>query len=200
MALGEVKLKDWWRIAGREIMSGLSLGVLLGVVGFARIPFGRCWVGTTASTALIRMSLAVAIGVALVGIVAWGSLAGAMLPFILKFFKFDPATSSAPFVATLVDVTGLIIYFTVAAIIFLPHIVLSTESTGTVLRVHSRQQHRDARGVEEPTTYKFSKHVTYVTPDGKEIEASKVNKDSRVSFHYTKEDGETVVDKVVVQP
>ena len=122
MALGEVKLKDWWRIAGREIVSGLSLGALLGVVGFARISIWTMLGWDHGQYSAHPYILAAAVGIALVGIVAWGSLAGAMLPFLLKFFKFDPATSSAPFVATLVDVTGLIIYFTVAALIFLPHI------------------------------------------------------------------------------
>ena len=122
MALGEVKLRDWWRIASREIMSGLSLGVLLGVVGFARISIWTMLGWDHGQYSAHPYILAAAVGVALVGIVAWGSLAGAMLPFLLKVCKFDPATSSAPFVATLVDVTGLIIYFTVAALIFLPHV------------------------------------------------------------------------------
>ena len=122
MALGEVTLRDWWRIAGREVMSGLSLGALLGVVGFARISLWTMLGWDHGQYSAHPYILASAVGIALVGIVAWGSLAGAMLPFILKFFKFDPATSSAPFVATLVDVTGLIIYFTVAALVFLPHV------------------------------------------------------------------------------
>ena len=122
MALGEVKLSDWWRIASREVMSGLSLGALLGAAGFTRISLWTLLGWDHGQYSTHPYILAVAVGVALVGIVAWGSLAGAMLPFLLKFFKFDPATSSAPFVATLVDVTGLIIYFTAAALIFLPHI------------------------------------------------------------------------------
>ncbi len=122
MALGEVSLRDWWRVAGREIMSGVSLGVLLGTVGFLRIALWTLLGWDNGLYSAHPYILAAAVGIALVGIVAWGSLAGAMLPFLLKFFKFDPATSSAPFVATLVDVTGLIIYFTVAALIFLPHI------------------------------------------------------------------------------
>ena len=122
MALGEVTLRDWWRVAGREIMSGLSLGVLLGVVGFCRISLWTMLGWDNGKYSTHPYILASAVGIALVGIVAWGSLAGAMLPFILKLCRFDPATSSAPFVATLVDVTGLIIYFTVAALIFLPHL------------------------------------------------------------------------------
>ncbi|WP_158826449.1 magnesium transporter [Mucilaginibacter lacusdianchii] len=111
MALGEVTIEDWWRVMRREILSGLLLGITLGIIGFFRIYvwtlfsdiYGPHWalVGTT-------------VGLSLVGIVLWGSLAGSMLPLLLKRLGLDPATSSAPFVATLVDVTGLIIYFTVA--------------------------------------------------------------------------------------
>ena len=114
MALGEVRLVDWWRVMRREFLSGLSLGAILGVIGFIRISvwhylfdaYGPHW-----------FLLAVTVGIALVGIVLWGSLSGSMLPFLLKRVGLDPATSSAPFVATLVDVSGLIIYFTVAAVI-----------------------------------------------------------------------------------
>jgi magnesium transporter len=114
LALGEVTLKDWWRVMRREIYSGLALGLILGAIGFCRIAvwsmfsdiYGPHWilVGLTVSTALI-------------GVVLWGTLSGSMLPFILKKLGADPATSSAPFVATLVDVTGLVIYFTVAVLI-----------------------------------------------------------------------------------
>ena len=114
MALGEVTLGDWWRVARREVMSGLSLGVLLGAVGFLRIGVWALGFGSYGPHwALIGLT----VGVALIGVVAWGSLMGAMLPFILRRVGMDPATSSAPFVATLVDVTGLIIYFLVAATI-----------------------------------------------------------------------------------
>lgn len=111
LALGEFKLRDWWRVMRRELAAGTALGVILGIIGFVRIAawslfsniYGPHWplVATT-------------VGVALVGIVLWGSLMGSMLPLVLKRLGFDPATSSAPFVATLVDVTGLIIYFSVA--------------------------------------------------------------------------------------
>ncbi len=200
MALGEVKLKDWWRIAGREIMSGLSLGVLLGVVGFCRISLWTLLGWDHGQYSTHPYILAVAVGIALIGIVAWGSLAGAMLPFLLKFFKFDPATSSAPFVATLVDVTGLIIYFTVAALIFLPFLALSTETTGTVAEYNPGANVVMHVEAEEPTTYKVSKNVVYVTPEGQPVEASKVTKNTRVSVHYAKEGGDTVVDKVTVLP
>ncbi|MFZ4260782.1 magnesium transporter [Sphingobacterium sp. HJSM2_6] len=108
MAMGEVTLRDWWFVMRREILSGLLLGLILGVLGFLRIAteeafqhaYGEYWylVGT-------------AIGLSLVGVVLWGSLVGAMLPFILRRFGADPASSSAPFVSTILDVTGLIIYF-----------------------------------------------------------------------------------------
>jgi magnesium transporter len=112
MSLGEVTVGRWWQVMRRELLAGLALGVILGVVGTIRIAlwqglhlrdYGPHWV-----------PLALAVGFALVGIVLWGSLAGSMLPLLLKKVGFDPATSSAPFVATLVDVTGLVIYFTVA--------------------------------------------------------------------------------------
>ena len=114
MALGEVTLKDWWHVMRREILSGLSLGAILGSIGFIRITawallfhaYGEHW-----------FLLALTVGIALVGIVLWGSLSGSMLPFLLRRVGLDPAASSAPFVATLVDVSGLVIYFTVAAII-----------------------------------------------------------------------------------
>jgi magnesium transporter len=112
LALGEIKLRDWWRIAVRELPTGLTLGLILGVVGFARIV---AWqrVGFYDYGAHY-LSVAFAVGLALVGIVGFGSLAGSMLPFILRRLGFDPASASAPFVATLVDVTGLVIYFSVA--------------------------------------------------------------------------------------
>ena len=111
LALGEIQLNDWWRVIRREFITGLSLGSLLGAIGFLRITlwslvkpiYGPQW-----------PLVALTVGLALVGVVLWGSLSGSMLPFILKRAKLDPATSSAPFVATLVDVTGLIIYFSVA--------------------------------------------------------------------------------------
>ncbi len=114
MALGEVKLKDWWRVMRREILSGLSLGAILGAIGFLRI---STWALLFHSYGAHWPLLALTVGIALIGIVLWGTLSGSMLPFILRRVGLDPATSSAPFVATLVDVSGLIIYFTVAAII-----------------------------------------------------------------------------------
>ncbi|MDR6871342.1 magnesium transporter [Bosea sp. BE125] len=115
LALREISLKDWWRVALRELPTGLTLGAILGAIGVARIVlwqklgiynYGEHW-------ALI----AATVGGALIGIVTFGSLMGSMLPFVLKRLGFDPASASAPFVATLVDVTGLVIYFGVAAVI-----------------------------------------------------------------------------------
>jgi magnesium transporter len=114
MALGEVKLRDWWHVMRREILSGLSLGAILGVIGFIRI---SSWHFLFNSYGDHWFLIALTVGIALIGIVLWGSLSGSMLPFILRRVGLDPATSSAPFVATLVDVSGLIIYFTVAAFI-----------------------------------------------------------------------------------
>jgi magnesium transporter len=114
LALGEFKLREWWKICRRELAAGLSLGLILGVIGFLRI---AVWSMFSTIYGPHWMLVAITVGVALVGIVLWGSLMGSMLPLIIKKCGADPATSSAPFVATLVDVTGLIIYFTVAMLI-----------------------------------------------------------------------------------
>ncbi len=113
MALREIDLRSWWYVMRKEIFSGLALGGILGLIGFIRIyiwqktgwyDYGEHW-----------FQVASAVSCSLIGIVLWGTLSGAMVPFILRRFGLDPATSSAPFVATLVDVTGLIIYFSIAA-------------------------------------------------------------------------------------
>jgi magnesium transporter len=114
LALGEVTLRDWWRIMRREVLSGLVLGSILGSIGFLRITI---WSMFSDLYGLHWLLVAITVGVALVGIVLWGTLAGSMLPLVLRRFGFDPAVSSAPFVATLVDVTGLVIYFSVAMVI-----------------------------------------------------------------------------------
>lgn len=114
MALGEVRLKDWWRVFLRELRAGLALGLLLGTIGFLRI---LLWPSRNTLYGEHYMLVAYTVAGSLVGVVLWGSLAGSMLPFILRRVGVDPATSSAPFVATLVDVTGLIIYFSVASVI-----------------------------------------------------------------------------------
>jgi magnesium transporter len=112
LALREVKLGDWWKIALRELPTGISLGAILGVIGFVRIFLWQHLHFYNYGVHWIRVGLTVS--AALVGVVTFGSLAGSMLPFLLRRLGFDPAVASAPFVATLVDVTGLIIYFTVA--------------------------------------------------------------------------------------
>ena len=120
MALGEVNLRDWWRVMSREVQAGLSLGLILGAIGVVRValwaiigeqylhrqPYGPHW-----------PLVAITVGISLVGVVIWGTLSGSMLPFLLRRIGADPATSSAPFVATLVDVTGLVIYFSIALVI-----------------------------------------------------------------------------------
>jgi magnesium transporter len=111
MALGEVRLRDWWRIMRREIIAGTALGLILGAVGFLRITVWSAFSNIYGEHWLL---VATTVGTSLVGIVLWGSLMGSMLPLIIKKLGFDPATSSAPFIATLSDVTGIVIYFTVA--------------------------------------------------------------------------------------
>jgi magnesium transporter len=115
MALGEVTLKDWWRVALRELPTGFTLGLVLGVLGFLRIiawqRFGLYDYGP--HYALLGLT----VGIAVLGVVTFGSLIGSMLPFVLRRFGLDPASASAPFVATLVDVTGLVIYFLVAVLL-----------------------------------------------------------------------------------
>ena len=114
MAMGEVTLRDWWLVMRREMISGLLLGLILGALGFFRIAFEEVFL-TAYGDAWYLYGLA--IGASLVGVVLWGSLVGSMLPFILRRCGADPASSSAPFVATIVDVTGLVIYFSFASLI-----------------------------------------------------------------------------------
>jgi magnesium transporter len=114
MALNEVTLRDWWRVMRREILSGFMLGSLLGSIGFCRIAIWSLFTNLYGPHWLL---VAIAVGISLVGVVLWGTLSGSMLPFVLRRLGIDPATSSAPFVATLVDVTGLVIYFSVALLI-----------------------------------------------------------------------------------
>jgi magnesium transporter len=115
MALREVRLRDWWRVAMRELPSGLLLGAFLGLIGALRILLWQRlgWYDYGPHYRLVALT----VSVALLGVVTFGSLTGSMLPFVLRRLRFDPASASAPFVATLVDVTGLIIYFTVALLI-----------------------------------------------------------------------------------
>lgn len=113
MALKEISLSDWWFVMRREIVTGLALGVLLGSIGFVRIFF---WTFFTDLYGSHWFLIALTVFFTLVCVVLWGTFAGSMLPFVLKKFGLDPATSSAPFVATLVDVTGIVIYFSIAAL------------------------------------------------------------------------------------
>ena len=113
MAVDEISVKDWWRVMKREILSGLMMGTLLGLIGFTRV---AVWQQFTPIYGPHWMFIGLTVGVSLIGVVLWGTLSGSMLPMLLKKLGADPAVSSAPFVATLVDVTGLIIYFSVAYI------------------------------------------------------------------------------------
>jgi magnesium transporter len=121
LALTELRLGDWWRVLAREVRSGLALGTWLGLIGFLRVTVWH-YAGLY-DYGEHHFLVGLTVWLALVGVVTFGSVSGSMLPFVLRRAGFDPATSSAPFVATLVDVTGLVIYFTVAALIL----------TGTVL-------------------------------------------------------------------
>lgn len=111
MAVGEITLEEWWRVMRRELISGFLLGSILGLVGFLRVAL---WQQVTHTYGQHWSLIGCTVGFSLVGVVLWGTLSGSMLPMLLKRLGFDPAVSSAPFVATLVDVTGLIIYFSVA--------------------------------------------------------------------------------------
>ncbi|WP_437677525.1 magnesium transporter [Sorangium sp. So ce131] len=114
MSLGEVRLADFWRVTRRELASGLALGGILGALGFARVLLWEKLFGVYGPHhALIALTVAIS----LVGVVTWGTLAGALLPFLLRALRFDPASASAPFVATIVDVSGLVIYFSVAELL-----------------------------------------------------------------------------------
>lgn len=112
MAVGEIRLRDWWRVFRRELAAGLALGSILGAIGLLRVllwPIGREAYGGHI------LLVAVTVGCSVLGIVLWGALSGAMLPFVLRRLGLDPASASAPFVATLVDVTGIVLYFTMAS-------------------------------------------------------------------------------------
>ena len=114
MALGEITFEDWWRVMRREILAGLALGSILGTIGFLRI---AVWSSFSPIYGPHWFLVGLTVAFSLVGVVLWGTLSGSMLPIILKKLGADPASSSAPFVATLVDVTGLVIYFVVASIL-----------------------------------------------------------------------------------
>jgi magnesium transporter len=115
LAVGEVRLKDWWIVLRREIVCGAVLGLFLGAIGFTRVFLWHLSGWTDFTEHYVAIGFTVLCAVA--GVVLWGTVVGSMLPFVLRRFKLDPATSSAPFVATLVDVTGLVIYFSTAMIL-----------------------------------------------------------------------------------
>ncbi|MFP5520126.1 MAG: magnesium transporter [Bdellovibrionia bacterium] len=114
MALGEVRMKDWWRVLKRELLAGLALGTILGLVGMIRI---LIWPTKEAVYGPHYALISLTVCFALVGIVLWGTITGSMLPFLLRKLKLDPASASAPAVATLVDVTGLVLYFSIASLL-----------------------------------------------------------------------------------
>ncbi|MEP7011057.1 MAG: magnesium transporter [Acidobacteriota bacterium] len=114
MALGEVRLRDWWRVVRRELSAGLVLGTVLAVIGFTRI---LAWQKIFGSYGPHYLLIAATVAFSLVGVVLFGTICGSMLPLVLRRLGFDPASASAPFVATLVDVTGLVIYFTMASLL-----------------------------------------------------------------------------------
>ena len=114
MALQELRLRDWWRVVRREVAAGLSLGTLLAAIGLVRI---LAWQGLFGLYGEHYLLIAVTVSLSLIGVVMWGTMVGAMLPMFLTRMGFDPASASAPFVATLVDVSGIVIYFTVASLV-----------------------------------------------------------------------------------
>jgi magnesium transporter len=113
LALGEVRLRDWWTVMRREVASGMLLGLILGGLGFLRI---AVWAVAFDAYGPHWLLVALTVGVSLVGVVVWGSLSGSLLPLLLKRLGADPATSSAPFIATIVDVTGIMIFFSIALV------------------------------------------------------------------------------------
>ena len=114
MALGEIRLRDWFRVIRRELATGLALGSVLGTIGFLRI---ELWQKFLHPYGPHHVLVALTVFFSLIGVVTFGTLAGSLLPFLLRRLGFDPASASAPFVATLVDVTGLIIYFSMASLL-----------------------------------------------------------------------------------
>lgn len=114
MALGQVRLRDWWRIIRRECAAGVALGAVLGFIGLCRI---LLWPSRATLYGEHYVRIAFTVSCSLVGVVLWGTISGSMLPLLLRRLGFDPASASGPFVATLVDVTGLVIYFTVASVL-----------------------------------------------------------------------------------
>ncbi len=120
MALGELRLRDWFKVMRRELVTGLALGLILAAIGFVRIIAWQQIFGVYGAHYVL---VALTVAISLVGVVLWGSIAGSILPFLLRRLGFDPASASTPFVATLVDVTGLVIYFSVASVVLMGRVV-----------------------------------------------------------------------------
>ncbi|MCW8813689.1 MAG: magnesium transporter, partial [Chlorobium sp.] len=114
LSLGEISIKDWFFVFKRELITGFALGVILAIIGFLRI---TVWEAASNVYGQYWFLIGITVSVSLIGVVLWGTISGSMLPLILKKLGLDPATSSAPLVATMVDVIGLIIYFTVAILV-----------------------------------------------------------------------------------
>jgi magnesium transporter len=114
MAIGELRVRDWWRVLRRELPIGIMLGIVLAIIGVLRISAWQAMAGTYGHYA---SALAITVALSLVGVVLWGTMIGSLLPFVLRASGFDPASASAPFVATAVDVSGLVIYFNVARVV-----------------------------------------------------------------------------------
>src|SRR5688572_10136314 len=159
MALGEVTSRDWLEVIRREFSIGLALGVVLAAIGALRI---LLWQGLFGSYGQHYVAIAITVSLSLVGVVLWGTLTGSMLPFVLRVFKLDPASASAPFVATLVDVTGLIIYFTIAAVVLRGTLLRRSKAQvaasqpvvtcATLVWAGSLQRSLDERGMSMQTT------------------------------------------------
>ena len=142
LAVGDVSVRDWWRVLRRELVAGTMLGVALAILGFSRI-----WVWQLAGIKNYGEHhglIAFTVGFSLIGVILFGSLAGAMLPFLLRAVRFDPAVASAPLVATLVDVTGLVIYFTIASQV-LQYTILAPSKPGIIVMEHEKSADSFAR-------------------------------------------------------
>lgn len=152
LALGELQLRDWWRVGVRELGSGLLLGGWLGMIGFARVLIWQKlgW----SDYGEHSMRIAITVWLSLIGVVSFGTIAGSLLPFALRSLRLDPATSSAPFVATLVDVTGLIIYFSAAALILARHGALKARCPGRGKRRNRARLACGRAGPEAPVPRK----------------------------------------------
>ena len=176
LALGEVGLRDWWRVMRRELMAGLALGGILGGIGFLRIAL---WSAFSDMYGAHWLLIAITVAISLVGVVLWGTLTGSLLPLVMRRLGFDPAASSAPFVATLVDVTGLVIYFTVAMVVLRGTLCCNA---GAEVKVHSARVSRIHRGTRatarsgppDPPSIFIGSAMTTAPRSGQPIEVGQV--------------------------